>query len=178
MPPTIRPLSAGNLHYVHQIDPVFQVEWVLRLHAENGQISYTVAPVAPYEKRYPRETIDAAAWLEDADREIYFAFVEGELAGQILLKVYWNNYAYIEDIVVERRFRKMGTGAALIEQAVQWARGKRLPGIMLETQNNNVAACRLYEKMGFELAGFDRMLYRGLHPETDEVALYWYLKLD
>jgi streptothricin acetyltransferase len=46
---------------------------------------------------------------------------------------------------------------------------------MLETQNNNVAACRLYESGGFQLAGFDRCLYKGLHPDTDEIALYWYL---
>ena len=56
-----------------------------------------------------------------------------------------------------------------------WARTQQLAGVMLETQNNNVAACRLYESGGFQLVGFDRCLYRGLHPGTDEIALYWYL---
>ena len=50
-----------------------------------------------------------------------------------------------------------------------------LPGIMLETQNNNVAACRFYESCGFHLGGFDRELYRGITPDTDETALFWYL---
>jgi RimJ/RimL family protein N-acetyltransferase len=38
-----------------------------------------------------------------------------------------------------------------------------------------VAACRLYESCGFQLAGFDRCLYQGRHPGTAEIALYWYL---
>jgi streptothricin acetyltransferase len=46
---------------------------------------------------------------------------------------------------------------------------------MLETQNINVAACLFYQRCGFTLGGFDRYLYRGLDPSTEEVALYWYL---
>jgi ribosomal protein S18 acetylase RimI-like enzyme len=60
-------------------------------------------------------------------------------------------------------------------RAIEWAKEKGLPGLMLETQNNNVAACHLYESCGFELGGFDRNLYKGLHPDTKEIALYWYL---
>ena len=45
------------------------------------------------------------------------------------------------------------------------------------TQSNNVAACRLYERFGFRLGGFDRDLYRRLDPATQEVALFWYLPL-
>jgi len=44
---------------------------------------------------------------------------------------------------------------------------------MLETQSNNVAACKLYERLGFTLGGFDRFLYRGEMPETREIALFW-----
>ena len=66
-------------------------------------------------------------------------------------------------------------GRALLQHAVAWARERQLAGVMLETQNNNVAACRLYESCGFQLGGFDRYLYKGLHPDTDEIALYWYL---
>jgi streptothricin acetyltransferase len=48
---------------------------------------------------------------------------------------------------------------------------------MLETQNDNVPACLFYERCGFTLAGFDRNLYRALRPDTEEIALYWYLLL-
>lgn len=48
-----------------------------------------------------------------------------------------------------------------------------MPGIMLETQNNNVAACKFYEK-----CGFDFLVYKGLDMQNDEVALYWYLHFE
>jgi streptothricin acetyltransferase len=60
----------------------------------------------------------------------------------------------------------------LIEQAIAWAKVSSCPGIMLETQNINTAACRLYARCGLQLGGFDACLYRGIQPGTDEIALY------
>jgi ribosomal protein S18 acetylase RimI-like enzyme len=71
-------------------------------------------------------------------------------------------------------YRRQGVGRVLLQQAIQWASDKQLAGVMLETQNNNVGGCRLYESCGFELGGFDRCLYQGINPGTDEIALYWY----
>jgi ribosomal protein S18 acetylase RimI-like enzyme len=88
---------------------------------------------------------------------------------------WWNAYAYIEDLVGDVRHRRRGVGRALLERAVQWAQGHAFPGVMLESQHNNPAACRLYARCGFTLGGFDRLLYRGLDPDTHEIALYWYL---
>jgi streptothricin acetyltransferase len=62
-----------------------------------------------------------------------------------------------------------------MQRAVDWAKAKHLPGIMLEAQDVNVIACRFYEKFGFTLRGFDTHLYKGLNPSTNEIALYWYL---
>jgi len=103
--------------------------------------------------------------------------VDGQIAGQIRLCRYWNRYAYIEDIVVDQKFRRQGIGRELIQQAICWTNEKQLPGIMLETQNNNIAGCCLYASCGFELAGFDRRLYQGIDPDSDEIALYWYYKI-
>ncbi len=65
-----------------------------------------------------------------------------------------------------------------MQEAIAWARSKQLPGIMLETQNINVAACRFYESCGFKLGGMDRFLYKGISKDLDEIALYWYLLLE
>lgn len=46
---------------------------------------------------------------------------------------------------------------------------------MLETQNNNLGACRLYERCGYVLGGMDHLRYRGIDAQTREVALFWYL---
>ena len=49
------------------------------------------------------------------------------------------------------------------------------PGVTLETQDNNVPACMLYEKCGFVLTGFDLYAYRNFPEARNEIALYWYL---
>jgi len=48
-------------------------------------------------------------------------------------------------------------------------------GVMLETQDDNVPACTLYQSCGFVLSGFDRNIYKAINPHTKETALYWYL---
>ena len=62
----------------------------------------------------------------------------------------------------------------LIQQAFRWAKDNGLPGIRLETQTTNVAACRFYLRQGFTLGGYDRHLYEGLSPGTRETALFFY----
>ena len=171
----IRELDRHNLQDVNRTGSTFTIDSRLVLDAEDGVIRYTVTPTPPYQKRYAPDEIDYAAYVGCPDRAIFLAYVGGEPAGQIRLRRNWNQYAYVEDIVVDANFRKQGLGRALIERAIEWAKAKRLPGIMLETQNNNVAACRLYERCGFVLGGFDRYLYKGITPDTEEIALYWYL---
>jgi ribosomal protein S18 acetylase RimI-like enzyme len=83
--------------------------------------------------------------------------------------------ALIWDIAVDPPFRHRSVGRRLIAQAVARARGRGLTGVMLETQNINVAACRLYASCGFVLGGFDACLYRGGMPGAREIALFWYL---
>ena len=86
----------------------------------------------------------------------------------------WNRFVY-EDIVVDRSFRRCGVGQTLMARARQWAQERCLAGLMLETQDNNVGACEFYEACGLRLGGFDTRLYKGLDPNTNEAALFWYL---
>ena len=88
---------------------------------------------------------------------------------------WWNRFAYVEDLVVNPEYRGLGIGRRLLERGIQWARENDYPGVMLETQNDNVPACTLYQSCGFVLSGFDRNVYKAIHPNTKEIALYWYL---
>ena len=171
----IRQIDEHNFADVNRCDSTFTVDSKLVLQAENNVIRYIIVAVPPYQKHYPPEELDYPTYLHDPAKAIFCAYADGQLAGQVIVRKYWNGFAYIDDIAVAVDFRRLGVGWALLQRVVTWARENQLAGIMLETQNNNVAACRLYESCGFKLGGFDRNLYRGLHLGTDEIALYWYL---
>jgi streptothricin acetyltransferase len=173
---TIEQISLDNLSDAGMCDGRFTVDSKLILAVENHVIQYTVVPAGPYAKQYPVETVEYGAHLNNPERTIYFAYLQREIAGQLRLRRNWNQYAYVEDLVVDVKFRRRGIGRALLERAVQWAKDQHLSGVMLETQDNNVAACRLYQQSGFALGGFDRFLYHGQQPDTDEVALFWYFR--
>jgi streptothricin acetyltransferase len=155
-------------------DESFLVDSVLVLRAMNNVIDYSIISVPPYPKRYKDEQENETLYPGKNDRTAYIAYADGEKAGRIILKKSWNNLAYIDDLCVDSAYRNKGLGTQLLSCAEEWARSHDLPGIMLETQNNNVNACRLYARCGFELCGFDTHLYI-TNPECqNEIALYWY----
>lgn len=175
----IRPLRPDNMADVKSGDASFMIDSELALEAKDGVISYRVRPVPPWRKSYLHtEMSEVEGFIGNPDKSFYLAYIAGEVAGHASVSVHWNKYAWLDHVEVDARFRKQGVGRALVAHAIAWAKEKRLPGVMLETQNNNVAACKLYEAMGFTLGGFDRFLYQGEMPGTAEIALFWYLMLD
>ncbi len=172
---TLQEISQHNLQDAGKCNGVFTVESNLVLAVQNNIIHFEIISTPPLQKIYPVEAIDYGTYINHPDRTVIFAYVDQTIAGEIRLRKNWNRFAYIEDIVVDVSLRRRGIGRMLIQRAIQWAKEKQLPGIMLETQNNNVAACLLYQSCGFGLSGFDRRLYQGLNPNSEEIALYWYL---
>jgi ribosomal protein S18 acetylase RimI-like enzyme len=170
-----RQMQTADLRDVDLCNDPFMIESHLALDVHAGNISYTAVPVEPYEKKYPLENVDYGTYVGNPDKAVFFAYADEELAGQIRIYRNWNRFAYIDDIAVKTAFRRQGVARALINEAIDWARRGGYPGLMLETQNNNVLACRLYESCGFQLGGFDRYLYQATMPGTEEIALYWYL---
>ncbi|MBU7009278.1 MAG: GNAT family N-acetyltransferase [Theionarchaea archaeon] len=174
----IRELDEKTVKDIHQVDGTFTVDSKLNLHLENNILVYTIEDVPPFKKRYKQDDADYNTYIDDPDKTAYLAYIENQIVGQIILRKNWNNFAYIEDIAVDATFRGRGVGKTLLMYAKKWAREKKVAGIMLETQNNNVAACRLYEGSGLVLGGFDKYLYKELRKDTDEIALYWYYLLE
>jgi streptothricin acetyltransferase len=171
----IQEIDLDNLRDVNKCDATFTVNSRLVLNAVNSVISYSVASVAPYQKPYVFDEKDYQSYIANPNKIIYFAYIDGQLAGQINVSKHWNVYAWIDDFMVDIKFRRRGVGRALMQRVVDWAKARHLPGIMLETQDVNVSACQFYENFGFRLRGFDTYLYKGFNPDTDEIALYWYL---
>ncbi|WP_416425306.1 GNAT family N-acetyltransferase [Pseudomonas sp. App30] len=136
---------------------------------------WPVQAVAPYQKCYGIDPDEFRSYRDKDDSAIFVAWLDGRPVGHVVVSTNWNGLAHVDELAVHAPARRHGVARALLGVTQWWARKKRLPGIMLETQNNNLAACRLYEGFGFELGGIDHLRYRGIDPQTSEVAMFWYL---
>jgi streptothricin acetyltransferase len=172
---TLRQMDSHSIHQVDQFNRNSIVSSKLMLHIQDNKISYSIVPVEPYEKILNVDAEDYTTFIDNPAKVIFFADVDGKPVGQIKMVPWWNKFAYIEELVVDTGFRGKGVGSALLTHAIEWAKEQHFPGVTLETQDNNVPACMLYEKCGFVLSGFDLYAYRNFPETKDEIALYWYL---
>jgi ribosomal protein S18 acetylase RimI-like enzyme len=131
--------------------------------------------VAPYRKCYGIDPEEFRSYRDAVDSAVFMAWLDGKAVGHLVISTNWNGLAHVDELAVHASARHCGVARALLDVAQFWTRKKSLPGIMLETQNNNLGACRLYERYGFVLGGIDHLRYRGIDPQTAEVAMFWYL---
>lgn len=138
-----------------------------------------IVAVTAYTKTYGFDEAEFVRHAREPDLFAIVADLDGHdgPVGYALAAIDWSGFAVVDDIAVDRAHRGAGVARALMDAARPWASGRGLAGIRLETQSNNLAACRFYERCGFALGGYDRHLYQALHPGTREVALFWYLLL-
>lgn len=175
MPITIERADAELFEMAGKGDFSFMVEAYLEPAFGKPVAEWKRLPVAPYTKTY--NAIGDEEREEWADKEIAFfvAMLDATPIGRLSVTPNWNGYGMLDHFGVDKAHRSGGTGQALLADARAWAQDTGLPGLALETQNNNLAACRFYERQGFELGGIDHFFYRGLDPDTREIALFWYL---
>jgi streptothricin acetyltransferase len=170
---TIRKIDSQESPQTKSFSRKSTVNSRLVLRIENEKLAYTIEPVEPYERDVPVEDVDYG--FDATGPVIFFAESDGNIAGRIKMMRWWNRFACVEDLVVNPEYRGMGVGRRLLERGIQWARENGFPGVMLETQDDNVPACMLYQSCGFVISGFDRNVYKAINPDTKETALYWYL---
>ncbi|WP_244226686.1 GNAT family N-acetyltransferase [Paenibacillus protaetiae] len=116
--------------------------------------------------------MDCGPYMDNDHKAILFAFDGDRCVGQLRIVRDWTRFAYIENIAVKKEYRKAGIGRYLFEAGERWAKEKGLRGISLEAQDDNLAACRFYIRMGMQLGGVDAMKYT-FNPNIDK-ALFWY----
>lgn len=172
----IEEINPQNIGDINRPNQPFQVIGKLIPTFQDGAWSFTECLYEkPYEKFYPGDDVQYENYIGNSEQTVYFYYDGVECAGQIRLKKYWNRYAFVADIAVSQSSRGKGIGTKLIQKAVEWAREKNLGGLMLETQDVNLLACRFYHKLGFQIGGVDTMLYANF-DSADEKGIFWYLK--
>jgi ribosomal protein S18 acetylase RimI-like enzyme len=129
------------------------------------------------EKTYPDDSFNPIEYIDNPDQAAFLAMLDDECVGSIRVCKRWNGNAFIDDLAIDRLHRGQGLGRKLMDAAVQWGKERGLYGVSLETQDNNLLACRFYLKYGFRLGGIDTKVYT--HPlYKGETALYFYLLLE
>ena len=184
---TIRPLTSADIPRLSDIDAEFESDRFLDVEKSvNGlQVSWQLIErplVPPFHStdyglsRQQRQEVGVR--LREGDGLYLVAQDSSKLVALLdVERERWRDTATVWNILVDKSYRRQGLGRELINRAVEWARGHGLRGIVLETQTNNLSACRFYQAMGFQLCGLDDHFYSNDDIGVQEVALFWWYEL-
>ncbi|MBT2340024.1 MULTISPECIES: GNAT family N-acetyltransferase [Pseudomonas] len=175
---SVRVADDGFAVYIWGSDFSFEVSDYVTAQIGRPVSQWPVTPIVPYRKCYGIDPEEFSSFRDAPDSEIFMAYLDDQPVGHLVVSTNWNGFAHIDELAVHAPARRHGVARALLDVAHFWSRKKKLPGIMLETQNNNLGACRLYERCGYVLGGIDHLRYRGIDRHTAEVALFWYRLFD
>lgn len=133
-----------------------------------------------YEEREEDRPINLAKRYDLSRWGIFAAYIAERRVGGAMVAPspdawFTTKGAALADIRVDSAARRMGVGAGLIQACIEWARERALSELVIETQNINVGACRLYESQGAVLAE----AHPGAYPEhPEEIRLIWKIDLE
>jgi len=171
----IRPYRPTDRESASVIDASQLVDTVAALDVGPGSIDWSAVPSDPRTKSH-----DLAEYLNDPAppwSEGYVAEADGRIVGFVAVGFEsWNRRAVLWHLYVDRSSRGRGVARALLDAVVTRARAVGSRQLWLETQDSNVPAIAAYERLGFEIVGFDRTLYD--NPPGAETAVFMSLRLD
>jgi len=153
---------------------------VIRLRPGGFALDYKPLPEALWQNGEDARNTARTSWLDANDAGAYLAWLENQLAGQILLETGDNGLAIVRDIRVEPTMRRRGVGETMLSLGEDWARSKGLSGVCVETRDRNAGACQFLTRCGYELGGVDALRYAARSEMTlkaaalRECALFFY----
>ena len=97
-----------------------------------------------------------------------------DLAGQIIgygIMSVGAGEAHILNVCVRDQFRNLGFGRRLLEHLLERATAAGVGEAFLEVRPSNLAAIRLYQRLGFEQIGIRRGYYQAPDGREDAIVL-------
>lgn len=162
---------------------------VERIQSGLGGLSFEEVPVCPYVKdlsKYER-AVEYERKFDITNWRFYMAFdgeipvgamtIAGKTEGLHMLSgradacVLW-------DIRVADAYKHNGIGQGLLKMGIAGAKSDGYCQMIIECQNNNVPACRFYQKQGALLSKIDMYAYYSEPEVRDEVQFVWYLNIE
>lgn len=185
---TTRPLTPADVPRLDQIDANFESDRFLHVEKSidglNTSWRLIERPLDPpfLSADYNFQPDECAALIERLRQaDGLYLIVEDGARPVALIDVeteHWRKAANVWHILIDRAYRRQGLGTQLMQRVIDWARSAGLRGIVCETQTNNWAACRFYQKFGFQLCGIDDHFYSNEDLAVKEVALFWWHEIE
>lgn len=174
-----------------QIPMLVHVTRELRLEKPDnglGGLLLHEVPVSPYTKDLSQYEIASDYEKEfDISNWKFFMAFDGDIpVGGITLASRTENVQMLDgrndlcvlwDIRVHDAYKRQGIGKKLFDLGVQWAVETGLSQMKIECQNNNVPACKFYQKQGAVLSAINEYAYHQDPAIRGEIQLIWYLEL-
>lgn len=95
--------------------------------------------------------------------------------GLAIFEHHWAGYAYLQDLKVNKAYRKQGVAGELIAKGLELAKENGYHGLFTIGQDNNLAACLFYLKQGFVIGGLNTRSYQHTQQEGKS-DIYFYLE--
>jgi len=180
----IRAMTEDDIPRLVEIRPGFVSDTVLAVEKtgsgiETGWRLVERRLARPFDKGHAydfdrEEQANIRARLRRGDGLHLVAERDGRLVGILdITPNEWNATAFIWNIMLDVDVRGQGLGRELFERGVRWARQQGYRALMLETQTNNVPACKFYARLGCRLEGIRDAYYTNEDIERGEVAIFW-----
>ena len=131
---------------------------------EDGQaIMQLIKELALYEKAPEEVTIDFDHFIESGfgDKPVWWAFVAETLEKQVIgFALYYIRFStwkgqrlYLEDIVVNEKYRGQSVGSLLLDRLIVEAKEKKFTGMMWQVLDWNEPAINFYKKYNAKMDG-------------------------
>lgn len=185
-PYSIRSMNTSDIPKFADIRPGFTSKTTLRVEKSGAgyRVGWNLVEVelkVPYSKgrlydfdAEERRNIANRLAQSNTFMEVAIENATGRIVGVSDVEIHeWHSAAWIWNVMLDTDARGQGIGRRFVQHTIQWARQQGMRAVMLETQTNNVPACKFYAALGFQLVGINEVFYSNKDIENDEVALFW-----
>jgi GNAT superfamily N-acetyltransferase len=182
----IRPMTGRDIPKLADIRPGFQTDTILRVRKHSSGLHvgwelYEVKLEMPFDKGHgydfdetERANIRERLAKDNTLMEVAIEPLSNRIVGVLDVERHdWNETAWVWNLMLDYDARRRGLGKRLLDRTIRWTREQGLRAIILETQTNNVPACKFYAAVGFQLVGINEAYYSNHDLQNDEVALFW-----
>ena len=171
----------GRISIAFEVSTEYKIELLNK--GLGGMVFHEVKIEQPYIVDFDDEG-SPEGWLDRFDLKnwcVISAYEKGERVGGAVVAYDTPNVRVLEgrtdiavlwDIRVNQEYRRKGVGREIFSKALEWARSKDCKQFKIETQNNNVNACKFYMRQGATLGSIQRYAY---FDKPNETGLFWYI---